>query len=71
MEKKTTGSQAQVSYQDGVREAPVTRVAVHMGVKGMGMQTGYMGTYNQPPSRDWEQVHVQALQSNQKTISML
>jgi len=37
MEKRTTGSQAQVSYQDGVREAPVTRVAVRMGVKGMGM----------------------------------
>ena len=37
MEKKTTGSQAQVSYWDGVQEAPVTRVAVHMGVKETGM----------------------------------
>ena len=71
MEKRTTGSQAQVSYRDRVQEAPVTRVAVHMGVKGTGMRTGYMGTYNWPPSRDWEQVCVQALQSNQKSISML
>jgi len=37
IENRTTGSQAQVSYQDGVREASVTRVAVCMGVKEMGM----------------------------------
>ena len=30
-------SQAQVSYQDRVREASVTRVAVCMGVKEMGL----------------------------------
>jgi len=35
MEKRTTGLQAQVSYHDGIREAPVTRAAVCMGVKGM------------------------------------
>jgi len=34
---RTTGSQAQVSYQDGVQEASVTRAAVRMGVKEMGM----------------------------------
>ena len=33
----TTGSQAQVSYQDRVWEASVTRVAVCMGVKEKGM----------------------------------
>jgi len=55
IETRTTGSQAQVSYQDVVREAPVTRAAVCMGVKEMGMRTGYMGSYNRPPSQDWEQ----------------
>jgi len=34
---RTTGSQAQVSYQDRVWEAPVTMVAVHMGVEETGM----------------------------------
>ena len=68
---RTTGSQAQVSYQDGVQRAPVTRAAVRMGVKGTGMLTGYMGAYNQPLSWDWEQVHVWELQSNQNSISML
>src|SRR5882724_290663 len=70
IETRTAGSQAQVSYQDGVQETPVTRAAVRMGVKGMGMQTGHMGSYNRPPGWDWEQVHVWALQSNQKSISM-
>jgi len=31
IETRTAGSQAQVSYQDGVWEAPVTREAVCMG----------------------------------------
>ena len=52
IENGTTGSQAQVSYQDGVWEASVTRVAVRMGVKEMGMRTGYRGTYNRPPNWD-------------------
>src|SRR5882724_2712735 len=56
MEKRTTGSQAQVGYRDGVREAPVTRVAVRMGVKETGMRTGCIGAYNQPLSWDLEQV---------------
>src|SRR5882724_3230939 len=43
MGNRTTGSQAQVSYQDGFRATSVTRAAVHMGVKEMGMQTGYRG----------------------------
>jgi len=33
----TTVSQAQISYQDGVWEASVTRAAVHMGVEETGM----------------------------------
>ena len=37
MEKGTTWSQAQLSYWDRVRGTPVTRAAVHMGVKGTGM----------------------------------
>jgi len=47
IENRTTGSQAQVSYWDIVREASVTRAAVRMGVKEMGMQTGHRGTYKQ------------------------
>jgi len=34
---RTTGLQAQVSYQDRVREALITMAAVHMGVEEMGM----------------------------------
>ena len=34
IENRTTGSQAQVSYQDMVQEASVTRVAVCIRVKG-------------------------------------
>jgi len=37
IETRTTGLQAQVSYQDGVWEAYVTRAAVRMGVKEMRM----------------------------------
>ena len=33
MGNRTTGSQAQVSYWDGVQKASVTRAAVCMGVK--------------------------------------
>jgi len=69
IENGTTGSQAQVSYQDEAWEASVTMATVHMGVKEMGMQTGYRSAYNQPLNWDREQVHVQALQSNQKSIS--
>ena len=36
IENGTTGFQAQVSYQDEVQEASVTKVAVRMGVE-MGM----------------------------------
>ena len=39
IENGTTGLQAQVSYQDMVQETSGTRVAVRMGVKGMGMRT--------------------------------
>jgi len=49
---RTTGLQAQVSYQDGVLEAPVTIAAVHMGEKETGMQTRHWSAYNQPPSQD-------------------
>src|SRR5882724_9913805 len=70
LEDGTIGLQAQVSYRDKVREVSVTRAAVCMGVEEMGMQTGHRGAYKWPPSRDQEQVCVQALQSNQKSISM-
>ena len=35
---RTTRSQVQVIYQNGVREALVTMAAVHMGVEVMGMR---------------------------------
>jgi len=70
IENRTTGLQAQVSYRDKVQEASVTRAAVRMGMKGMGMRTGHRGTYNQPPCRDREQVCVQVLRINHKGISM-
>ena len=66
---RVTGSQAQVSYQDEVREAS-TRAAICMGVKGMAMRTGHRGAYNRPPRQDREQVCVWALQINRKGISM-
>ena len=69
IENRTTGLQGHVSYQDGDQGMSVTR-AVCMGVKEMGMQTGHMGAYNQPLSWGQEQVHMWALQSNQKGISM-
>jgi len=37
IENRTAGLQVQVEYWDVVREASVTRAAVHMGVKGMEM----------------------------------
>ena len=61
---RTTGSQAQVSYQEGVQEAPVTMAAVRMGVEETGMQTRHRGTYNMPPSWDQDQGCMWALQSN-------
>ena len=70
IENRTTGSQAQVSYRDEVREASVTRAAGRMGVKGMAMLTGHRGTYNRPPHRDQEQVCIQGLRINHKGISM-
>jgi len=64
IENGTTGSQAHISYRDKVWEASVTRAAVCMGVREMGMRAGYRGACNQPPSRDPDQERVQALQSN-------
>jgi len=37
IEKRTTGLPVHVCYQDGVWRVSVTREAVHMGEKGMGM----------------------------------
>src|SRR5882724_11665424 len=70
IENRTTGSQAQVSYRDVVREASVTRVAVRMGLKETGMRKGHRGVCNRPLSQDQEQVRMQALRSNQTGISM-
>jgi len=50
MANRVTGSQGHVSYWDKGQEASVTRVAVHMGVKGTEMRTRHRGTYNQPLS---------------------
>ena len=40
IEKRTTGLQGHVCYWDGGQRVSVTKVAVHMGVKEMGMGTG-------------------------------
>ena len=64
IENRTTGFQAQVSYQDVGQEASVTRAAVHMEVKEMGMQTGYWGACDWSPSRDPDQECVWTLRSN-------
>jgi len=52
IENRTTGLQGHVSYWDRDWRLSVTRAAVCMGVKEVGMQTGHRGTYNQPPSQE-------------------
>ena len=52
IKNRTIGSQGHVGYQDRDWRISVTRVAVCMEVKGMGMQTGYRGAYNQPLSQE-------------------
>ena len=52
IENRSTRSQGHVSYWEGDWRVSVTRVAVCMGVKETGMQTGYRGTYNRPPSQE-------------------
>jgi len=61
---RVTGLQAQVSYRAKVQEASVTRAAVRMGVKEMGMRTGYRGACNWPLSWDPDQGCMRALWSN-------
>jgi len=41
IETRTAGSQGHVCYRDGDRRVSVTRAAVCMEEKRMGMQTGY------------------------------
>ena len=41
IEDRTTGSQGHIHYQDGGWRVSVTMAAFHMGMKGMGMQTGH------------------------------
>jgi len=52
IENRTTGSQAHVGYRDRDWRVSVARVAVHMGVKETGMQTGNRGEYNWPLSQE-------------------
>ena len=52
IENRTTGSQGHICYWDRDWRVSVTRAAVCMEVKGMGMQTGHRGTYNQSPSQE-------------------
>ena len=49
IETRTKGSQGHVCYRNRDWRASVTRAAVCMEEKGMGMRTGYRGTYNRPP----------------------
>ena len=52
IENRTVGLQGHEHYQDRGQRGCVTRAAVCMEVKGMGMQTGYQGAYNW--SLNWE-----------------
>ena len=52
IESKTTGLWGHICYQDRGWRVSVTRAAVCMGVKEMGMPTGCRGTYNWPPSQE-------------------
>ena len=52
IENRTTGLQGHICYQDGGRRVSVAMVAIHMGVKEMGMWTGHRGAYNRTLS--WE-----------------
>ena len=48
----TIGSHRHICYWDGGWRVSVTTVAVHMGKKETGMQTGHWGAYNW--SLSWE-----------------
>ena len=52
IETASTGLWGHVCYQDEDQNVSVTMVAVHMGVKEIGMQTGHRGTYDWPPSQE-------------------
>jgi len=52
IETRTTGLPGHICYQDGDRRVSVTRAAVRMEEKGMGMRTGYRGAYSRSPSRE-------------------
>jgi len=52
IETRTTGSHRCICYRDGVWRVSVTRVAVCMEEKGMGMRTGYRDAYNWSLSRE-------------------
>src|SRR5882724_3884224 len=69
IETRTAGSPGHVCYRNRDRRVSVTRAAVRMEEKGTGMQTGYRGAYNQSPSREWEQVCIGTLRTNQRSIS--
>ena len=69
IETRATGFQGCVCYWNGDQRVSVTRASVHMEGKGTGMRTGYRGEYNRSLSREWEQVCIWALWSNQRSIS--
>src|SRR5882724_10642554 len=69
IETRTAGLPGHVCYRDGDWRVSVTRAAVCMEEKGTGMRTGYRGAYNRSLSREWEQVRIGTLWSNQRSIS--
>ena len=58
IENRTTVSQGHVSYWDRGWQASVTRAAVHMGVKEMGMQTGHRGAVRATLQRSHSRLEV-------------
>jgi len=70
IETETTGLQGHVCYWDRGGRVSVTTVAVCMGRKEMGVWTWHRGTYSWSLSQEWEQVCMQQLWSNQRSVSL-
>jgi len=52
IEIEPQGCRDMYAIQVGGWRVSVTTMAVHMGVKEMGMQTGHRGAYNWSPSQE-------------------
>jgi len=69
IETRTAGSQGHICYRDGDRRVSVTRGGCLHGGEGDGDANRVKGAYNWSLSREWEQVCIGTLWSNQRSIS--